>query len=127
MLGWRAWSHDSQFDSRLHSAEELPDTLQFVVAYMDDGRRVMWTGARSDLDKWYVFLKDRVVADEGPFSEVMGRWPHAVVKKGTWTSDANYDRICKEAWVLNWDGTPNITNPPRQVPIEVPESNCGCN
>ena len=101
MLGWMAWSTDRKFDSRTYSALDLPDDLQFVVVFREDAQREMLTGARSDLDKWYVFLADRVVGDEGPSPEVSGRWPNAIVKRGAWTSDENYERICKEAWATN--------------------------
>jgi len=55
MNGWRAWDKDAEvYDSRSCSWESLPDTLQVVVCYFDNGK-VVHTGG-SDFDRWFIFV-----------------------------------------------------------------------
>ncbi len=104
ILGWKAWSEYSVFDSRDVRPIQLPWSVQFVVVFRESGSREFLTGAKSDDFKWYIFLPNfRVVADEGKLPVVESRWGNqGVLVRGTWTSDENYARIVKEAREAVW-------------------------
>lgn len=109
MLGWIAWSIDRKFDSRTHSAHDLPHTLQLVKGFREGGGCYIVTGAKSDLDVWYIFFPSgRVLRHEGSAQEAGKLYPDAIIRKGTWTDNANYERICKEARATSWNGTKPI-------------------
>lgn len=104
ILGWKAWSTLAVYDSRSTAPKDLPDDLQWVVLYKENGYREMITGAKSNDDVWYVFYPEgNVLRDEGVQSVVQQRHPFGHLVRGVWTADANYERIAGESWATKWE------------------------
>lgn len=105
-IGWRAWyDHSRKYDSATTKWEDLPDDgMQVLVVYYEDDNRMMFGPSpdqRSGVDHYF-----QVPGPDGEMiygsnsdtdTEILARYPGAIIKRGRWTTYEEFSRLQEEA------------------------------
>lgn len=103
ILGWKAWDSDEAvWNSRDHSWDSLPDSLQCVVLYRQSRREIVSGQPTTDNENdpcWYVLRPDgKIVQFVGQKADITDGIP----KEGVWAPKEVYDRIYEAALRATW-------------------------
>lgn len=107
VIGWRAWyAGGRKYSSKSSTWEELPkDGVIQIYLFMDErnkSSRMPYRRGMAGSDYyWHVPGEDvygACNADEMGPNEILLRYPGALIKKGKWVSEQEYDAVIKESF-----------------------------